>query len=50
MDENVVHHLEFSDYDVLMFYDYNSLDTNFDFNSDGDFSAYLIEYDSMKTK
>ena len=33
MDESVVHHLEFSDYDVLMFYDYNNLDTNFDFNS-----------------
>ena len=33
MDENVVYHLDFSDYDVLMFYDYNNLDTNFDFNS-----------------
>ena len=33
MDESVVHHLEFSDYDVLMFYDYNNLDTYFDFNS-----------------
>ena len=33
MDESVVHHLEFSDYDILMFYDYNNLDTNFDFNS-----------------
>ena len=33
MDESVVHHLDFSDYDVLMFYDYNNLDTNFDFNS-----------------
>ena len=33
MDESVVHHLEFSNYDVLMFYDYNNLDTNFDFNS-----------------
>lgn len=33
MDKSVVHHLDFSDYDVLMFYDYNNLDTNFDFNS-----------------
>ena len=33
MDESVVHYLDFSDYDVLMFYDYNNLDTNFDFNS-----------------
>ena len=33
MDESVVYHLDFSDYDVLMFYDYNNLDTNFDFNS-----------------
>ena len=33
MDESVVHHLEFSDYDILMFYDYNNLDTNFNFNS-----------------
>jgi len=32
MDEAVVKHLEAEDYDVLMFYDYNSLDTNFDFN------------------
>ena len=33
MDESVVYHLDFSDYNVLMFYDYNNLDTNFDFNS-----------------
>ena len=31
MDENVVNHLDSEDYDVLMFYDYNSLDTDFDF-------------------
>jgi len=31
MDENVVNHLEFEDYDVLMFYDYNSLETDFEF-------------------
>ena len=30
MDENVVKHLDVEDYDVLMFYDYNTLDTDFD--------------------
>lgn len=30
MDEWVVKHLDSKDYDVLMFYDYNSLDTDFD--------------------
>lgn len=30
MDENIVKHLEFDSYDVLMFYDYNSLKTDFD--------------------
>ena len=33
MDENVVKHLDCEDYDVLMFYDYNTLDSDFDFNS-----------------
>lgn len=33
MDENVIKHLNPEDYDVLMFYDYNTLDTDFDFNS-----------------
>lgn len=32
MDENVVKHLDCEDYDVLMFYDYNTLDTDFDFS------------------
>ena len=32
MDEKVVEHLDSETYDVLMFYDYNSLDTDFDFN------------------
>ena len=32
MDECVVKHLDSEDYDVLMFYDYNTLDTDFDFN------------------
>ena len=29
MDEGVVKHLKFEDYDVVMFYDYNTLDTDF---------------------
>lgn len=29
MDENVVKHLEAEDYDIVMFYDYNSLETDF---------------------
>lgn len=32
MDENVVMHLSPEDFDVLMFYDYNTLDTDFDFS------------------
>ena len=32
MDENVVRHLDREGYDVLMFYDYNTLDTDFDFD------------------
>ncbi len=31
MDESVVSHLDFSNYDVLMFYNYNSIDTDFDY-------------------
>ena len=31
MDENVVKHLNCEDYDVLMFYNYNTLETDFDF-------------------
>ena len=38
MDESVVHHLESGSYDVLMFYDYNTLELDFDF-------AILSEYD-----
>ncbi len=33
MDENVVKHLDCEDYDVLMFYDYNTLETDFDWDS-----------------
>ena len=32
MDECVVKHLECEDYNVLMFYDYNTLDVDFDFS------------------
>lgn len=31
MDEEVVKHLDCKDYDVVMFYDYNSLETDFNF-------------------
>lgn len=37
MDESVVYHLEYHNYDVVMFYDYNTLETDFNFES-------LIEY------
>ena len=33
MDECVVKHLDADNYDVLMFYDYNTLETDFDFES-----------------
>lgn len=33
MDECVVKHLEYEDFDILMFYDYNTLETDFDFSS-----------------
>ncbi|MBE7710879.1 MAG: DUF452 family protein [Cyanobacteria bacterium SIG31] len=32
MDENVVKHLDCEDYDVLMFYDYNTLETDFNWD------------------
>lgn len=32
MDENAVKHLDTEDYDVVMFYDYNHLETDFDFS------------------
>lgn len=33
MDENAVRHLDTEDYDVVMFYDYNDLETDFDFSA-----------------
>ena len=41
MDESIVKHLEFENYDVLMFYDYNSLETDFDFS---DLNIYSQKY------
>lgn len=32
MDENAIKHLNAENYDVVMFYDYNNLETNFDFS------------------
>lgn len=39
MDESVVKHLDFGSYDVVMFYDYNDLETDFDFKSLNKYSA-----------
>jgi biotin synthesis protein BioG len=45
MDETVVSHLEPANYDVLMFYDYNSLETNFDFKQFANYSEkYLVAW------
>ena len=41
MDECVVNHLLPEDYDVLMFYDYNTLETDFDFEN---LNIYLQKY------
>ena len=45
MDENIVKHLEPEDFDVLMFYDYNNLVTDFDFKTlDKYTQKYLIAW------
>ncbi len=45
MDECVVNHLSLEDYDVLMFYDYNSLETDFDFDKLNIFpQKYLVAW------
>lgn len=45
MDESVVTHLEPENYDVVMFYDYNTLDTDFDFSILATYSEkYLISW------
>ena len=45
MDENVVSHLKTEDYDVLVFYDYNNLNTDFDFVSLNTYTEkYLVAW------
>ena len=45
MDESIVEHLDADGYDILMFYDYNSLETDFDFSSLNIYShKYLIAW------
>ena len=44
MDETVVRHLNPEDYNVLMFYDYNNLKTNFDFEFIHSFEKHLIAW------
>lgn len=45
MDEKIVEHLNPENYDVLMFYDYNSLETNFKFNQPDNYDdKYLIAW------
>lgn len=45
MDESVVSHLDPADFDILMFYDYNSLDTNFDFSTLNKYTErYLVSW------
>ncbi len=45
MDESVVNHLDPALYDIVMFYDYNSLDTDFDFNELIDYQKrYLVAW------
>lgn len=45
MDESVVKHLNCEDFDILMFYDYNNLDTNFDFEELADYKTrYLVAW------
>lgn len=45
MDENIVKHLECENYDVLMFYDYNTLETDYDFANLNTYSKkYLVAW------
>lgn len=45
MDESVVKHLDAEIYDVLMFYNYNTLDTDFDFNFFNNYNKkYLVAW------
>lgn len=45
MDESVVSHLDCGNYDVLMFYDYNSLNTDFNFQQLNEYSKkHLVSW------
>jgi biotin synthesis protein BioG len=45
MDESVVSHLEVENFDIIMFYDYNNLNTDFDFSLIEKYSsAYLVAW------
>ena len=44
MDEAVIKHLNFENYDVLMFYDYNFLETDFDFSSINNYKKHLVAW------
>ena len=44
MDESVVNHLDYENYDVLMFYDYNSLETDFNFEKIKNYKKHLISW------
>ena len=44
MDEAVVAHLDPDDYDILMFYDYNNLETDFDFSSLKNYEKHLVSW------
>lgn len=45
MEDSVIRHLEYKNFDVLMFYDYNSLKTDFDFETLNKYSVkYLIAW------
>ena len=47
MDENTVNHLCFDNYDVLMFYNYNNLNTDFDPNCLGEYKEINLVAWSM---
>ena len=45
MDEQIVKHLNADEYDVVMFFDYNTLDTDFDFIGTNNYGAtYLVAW------
>lgn len=45
MDEAIISHLDYANYDVIMFYDYNDLETDFDFNLCSDYKeCYVVSW------